>query len=427
MADIKKEEIFSTLKEIYPINRSITGNGVRETLKILSSIIDINVIEIPSGTTAFDWVVPEEWNISEAYIEKLNGERIVDFGENNLHIVSYSEPIDRIINKEELLKHIHYIKDKPECIPYITSYYNRDWGFCIRYKDLDLFEDESYHVKINSKFESGSMTIGEIILPGKTNKEILLSTNICHPSMANNESSGPALVAHLAKHIADNMKDRRYTYRILFLPETIGAITYLSKNLAEIKNNVLCGYTITCVGAGSCLNYIKNIKKDSFINKLTLHILKHSGEKYNVHEFSERGSDERQYCFPGIDLDIGSITREKYWDYYYYHTSGDNLDFVDQDMLYRSFSTYVACINSIEKIKTYKCNILCEPMMSKRGIYPTLGTRENMVLIKNTRDVLAYCDGNRDTLEIANILGLYILDVEAIIDILLVHNLITEV
>ena len=427
MDSIRKEEVFDTLKEIYPINRSITGDGVRETLKILSSIVDINVLEIPSGTNTFDWTVPEEWNISGAYIERLNGERIVDFSENNLHVVSYSEPVDRVISKQELMKHVHYMEDKPDYIPYVTSYYNRDWGFCIRYKDLDLFEDESYYVKINSNFKNGNMTIGEVILPGKTDKEILLSTNICHPSMANNESSGPALTAHLARHIATNMKDRRYTYRILFLPETIGAITYLSKNLNEMKNNVLCGYTITCVGAGPSLSYVKNIKEDSFINRLTLNVLEHTKKTFSVYEFAERGSDERQYCFPGVDLDVGSLVRDKYSNYNCYHTSGDNLDFVGEDELYESFNTYIACINAIEKIKTYKCNTLCEPMMSKCGIWPAIGKPNNISIVKDIRNVLAYCDGNRDILKIANTLGLYVLDVASMIDTLLAHELITEV
>ena len=420
-----KEEMFNTLKEIYPICRSITGDGVRETLKILSSIIDINILEIPTGTKVFDWEVPEEWNISGAYIERMNGERIVDFKNHSLHVMSYSEPINRVVSRSELMEHLHYIEDKPDYIPYITSYYKRNWAFCIKYKDIGMFEDDEYRVKIDSNFKRGSLTIGEIILPGKIDKEILLSTNICHPHMANNEASGPALLAHLARYIRD-MPDRKYTYRILFLPETIGSITYINKNLRKLKERVLCGYTVCCVGDNSDFKYIRNINKNSFINNLTEHVLSHWVKNYTTYEFTERGSDERQYCFPGIDLDIGSVIRGKYGDYECYHTSGDDLNFVSEDALYESFELYIACIKAIEGIKTYECATLCEPNMGKRGLYPTTGGRRNIDEIKAIRNVMAYSNGKRDTLEIAKILNIPIWEVIDMANTLVEHGLIRE-
>jgi len=423
-----KEEMFNTLKEIYPICRSITGDGVRKTLDILSSVIDMDILEIPSGTKVFDWEIPEEWNISGAYIERMNGERIVDFKNHSLHVMSYSEPIDRVVSRKELMGHLHYIEDKPDYIPYITSYYKRDWAFCIKYNDLVLFQDDEYRVKIDSNFKDGSLTIGEIVLPGeKFYEEVLLSTNICHPHMANNEASGPALLAHLAKYIKD-MPNRKYTYRILFLPETIGSIAYLSLRPSRmILRNVHCGYTICCVGDDSGFKYIKNINEDSFINRLTEHVLFHRCQEYTTYEFAERGSDERQYCFPGVDLDIGSIIRGKYGDYECYHTSGDDLDFVSEHALYESFEQYVACIKAIEGVKTYKCTTFCEPNMGKRGLYPTTGNRGNIDEIKNIRNVMAYSNGKRDTLEIADILNIPIWEVISMANTLVEHDLIREV
>ena len=430
-----KEEMFNTLKEIYPICRSITGDGVRETLKIFNDIVDINVLEIPSGTKVFDWVIPQEWNISGAYIERMNGERIIDFKNHNLHVMSYSEPIDRVVGRVELMEHLHYMSDDPDHIPYVTSYYNRNWGFCIKYKDLDMFEDDEYRVKIDSSFKNGSLTIGEIILPGKSDKEILLSTNICHPSMANNEASGPALLIHLAKYIRDKMKDREYTYRILFLPETIGSVAYLSFNIDKLKRDVFCGYTIVCVGGSknSMFGYVKNINSDSFVNRLTEHVMSHMEKgsphkyAYTIYPFTERGSDERQYCFPGVDLDIGSIIRSKYGVYKCYHTSGDDLNFVSEQTLYESFIVYVACINAIEDVKTYTCTTLCEPNMGKRGLYPITGDRKNIDEVKAIRNVMVYSNGERDTLEIAEILDIPIWEVVSMANVLLEHGLIEEV
>jgi len=395
------QEMYDLMVKLFPINRSLTGKGVRETLNIFNSHIPINCVEVKTGTKAFDWVVPKEWNIKDAYVKDGKGNRIVDYKKSNLHVMSYSVPIKKIIKKSELLKKIHTLKDQPSVIPYTTSYYKEDWGFCIAHDDLTLFEDDQYEVCIDSTLQSGSLTYGETYIKGKSNKEILLSCNICHPSMANNELSGPILVTFLAKYLFKIKNKLKYSYRILYLPETIGSIVYLSKHYKEMKKNIIGGYTVTCAGDPGAFSYLMTPYENSLVDRVTFHVLKHSGYPYKIYNFIDRGSDEMQYGSPNIGLRIGSLMRSKYREYPEYHTSADNLDFVNAESMADSLGMYLRCLSVFENNEKYKNSIYCEPQLGKRGLYHNLSTVENVKSNFTILDLIAYTDGDKDLLSIA--------------------------
>jgi aminopeptidase-like protein len=416
--------MYQILKELYPICRSITGNGVRETLKIIKKHIPITILEVPTGTKVFDWVVPKEWNIRDAYIIDGKGRKIVDFKENNLHVVGYSVPVDRCVDLAELQEHLYSLEDQPDAIPYVTSYYEERWGFCLKHKQRSELKDEEYRVFIDSELTDGSLTYGELIIPGELEKEVFLSTYICHPSMANNELSGPVVTTMLARWIAS--KPRRYTYRIIFIPETIGSITYLSRNLDVMKKNIDAGFNITCVGDERSYSFLPSRKSETLADKAALHVLRHRYPDFKKYSFLDRGSDERQYCSPGVDLPVVSIMRSKYGEYPEYHTSLDNMNLVTPKGLQGGLSAHRDCVELLERNRIYRVTCLGEPQLGRRGLYETIGNKENSRFTNDTLNLLAYADGTNDLIDISNIIQVPAWDLYPIIDKLVAAGLLME-
>ena len=421
------EQMHALLSRLFPICRSITGNGVRETLKILQEYIPLEIHEIPSGTKAFDWTVPEEWNIKDAYVKDASGRRVIDFKRSNLHVVSYSEPFEGKLTLEELKKHLYTLPDQPDLIPYVTSYYDRRWGFCLSDNDLKKFKDNLYEVKIDSTLKPGSLTYGELLIKGQTEKEILISTYVCHPSLANNELSGPVVAAFLAKYLLEMKKPPRYTYRFVFIPETIGAITYISRNLEHLKKNVVGGYVVSCVGADAHFSYLQTRQENTLTDRITLRVLKNSGVTFKIYDYLQRGSDERQYNAPGVDLPIGSLMRVRYGEYPQYHTSADDLEYVKAQALEDSLKMYERCLEAFEHNETYKAKCLCEPQLGRRGLRSTLSTRNAEASSLQILHVFSYCDGNHDLIAIAEKLKVPVEEVISVIKILERHALIEKV
>nr|WP_263326539.1 DUF4910 domain-containing protein [Neobacillus sp. Marseille-Q6967] len=417
--------MYNLTKDLFPICRSITGNGVRDTLKILQTIIPLKIIEIPTGKKVFDWTIPKEWNIRDAYILDTEGNKIVDFKKNNLHVVGYSIPIDTVLSLDELQKHLFSIEEQPEAIPYVTSYYKENWGFCISHNQRQTLKKGFYKVYIDSELKQGHLTYGELILPGKTTKEIFLSTYICHPSLANNELSGPVLTAFLAKWIQS--LPREFTYRIIFIPETIGSIAYLSENLYSMKQNIVAGFNITCVADNKDYSFLPSRYGNTLADKVAQHVLKWRQPNYKTYSFLERGSDERQYCSPGIDLPVVSIMRTKYTEYPEYHTSLDNLDFISSEGFEGAFNIYKECIKILEKNAFYKTTVLGEPQLGKRGLYPSTSIKRSSDSVRTILNFLTYADGTNDLIDIADFIRLPALELIPIVDKLIYHELISKI
>ncbi|MCA1024313.1 DUF4910 domain-containing protein [Halobacillus litoralis] len=394
------EDMYELMKRLFPICRSITGEGVRETLRILKETIPLDIIEVPTGTKVLDWEIPQEWNVKDAYVMNGKGERIIDFRENNLHLVSYSRPVNKTVSLEYLQNHLFSLEDQPSVIPYVTSYYNDYWGFCMSHEQRETLKDEKYKVVIDSELKDGSLTYGELVIPGRSRKEVFLSTYICHPSMANNELSGPVLTTFLAKWLLE--RKRRYTYRIVFVPETIGSITYLSKHMDEMKEKIIAGYNITCTGDERGYSFLPSRYGNTLADKAALNILKTNQMDFVKYSFLERGSDERQYCSPGIDLPVASIMRTKYGEYPEYHTSDDNLNLVTALGLQGSYNIYQQCLQAIEQNEVYKVKCLGEPQLGKRGLRSTLSTKESGKAVRDMMNFIAYADGENDLIDISN-------------------------
>ena len=418
------KEMYYLVKRLFPIYRSITGEGVRETLKIIQKQIPIIINEVPTGMKVFDWVIPEEWNIKDAYVMDESGNKIIDFKKNNLHIVGYSEPVNKIVTFSELKNHLFSLPEQPTAIPFITSYYKRTWGFCIAHNELTHLKEEQYRVFIDSEFKNGFLTYGELIIPGRLSKEIFLSTYICHPSMANNELSGPAVTTSLVKWILE--KPRKYTYRIVFIPETIGSIAYLSKNLEIMKQNIIAGFNITCVGDERVYSYLPTRKGNTYADKIALNILGFKSPHFIKYTFLERGSDERQYNAPGVDLPVVSVMRSKYEEYPEYHTSLDNLDLVTSNGLYGSYTILKECLILLENNKKYKIRCLGEPQLGKRSLYPSFSKKTIENETKKMIDFIAYADGTNDLIEISNTIKVPVWELYEIIDKLKKCDLLDE-
>ncbi|MDD7333705.1 MAG: DUF4910 domain-containing protein [Lachnospiraceae bacterium] len=428
---MEKREIGNSLyrlaQEIFPIYRSITGEGVRATLQHLKRLIpELEIHEVASGTKAYDWVVPEEWNIKEAYIEDEKGKRIIDFRENNLHVVGYSQPIDKWVTKKELRQYIYTQPDQPEVIPYITSYYSPRIGFCMSEEMWESLPDSNYHMYIESSFSEGSMTYGEVVIPGKSLDEICFSTNICHPGLGSNEVSGPCVLTYLAKWLLEQ-KNRRYTYRILMIPETIGSITYISQHLNQMKQNIKAGFVVTCVGDDLAYSYVESRTGETLADRALEQVLKYYAPDYKKYSFLERGSDERQYCSPGVDLPFAVFSRSKFHEYKEYHTSADNLSFISPEGMGNALEVLKRVVIALEYNKYYKTTVLCEPQLGKRGLYPTVsqkGTYDNIRVIQN---FLAYADGKSDLIEISEKLKESVEKLVDVIERLLEEELIEEI
>jgi aminopeptidase-like protein len=415
-------EMYILMEKLFPICRSITGNGVRETLDIIREYIPIKNTEIPTGTQVFDWVIPDEWNISDAYVKSSDGKKVIDFKENNLHIVGYSEPFEGKIKLEELEDHLYSLQDQPDLIPYVTSYYQRRWGFCLSEDQFKTLKNGMYEIKIDSTLEPGNLTYADLIIKGKSKKEILISTYICHPSLANNELSGPVISTFLAKYLLEN-NDNYYSYRFVFAPETIGTITYLSKHLEDLKRNVIAGYVLTCIGDSGPFSYLQSRTGNTLTDRVTMHVLKHTEKEYKLYDYLARGSDERQYCAPGIDLPVGSLMRTKYGEYPEYHTSGDNMDIINLVELEKALDKLKLCIDVIENNRIYKTTVLGEPQLGKRGLYPNISTKISSINVKTMMNILAYCDGQNDLLWIAEKIDKPIMELFPIVTKLLENSI----
>jgi len=416
--------MFSLMTKLFPICRSITGNGNRETLKIIQEIIPINIFEVESGTQVFDWTVPNEWNIKDAYVMNSKKEKIIDFKKNNLHILNYSIPVNLTCNLEELKKHLYTLPNYPNFIPYLTSYYKNNWGFCISYNNYLKLKDDTYHVVIDSELKHGSLTYGELIIKGQTEQEILFSTYICHPSMCNDCLSGIVVNTYLAKYILS--LNNKYTYRFVFVPETIGSIVYLHKNLDIMKKNIIGGYTITCCGDNGDFTYMKTRLENQLTDRVTLHVLNNSNIKFKIRDFMMAGSDERQYNYPNIDLNIGSLMRTKYQEFPEYHTSGDNLNFNSEKNLQETYDMYIKCINIFEHNDKYMVNTTCEPHLSKYGLHSDIGGNKIFNDSSLILQFLYYCDG-RDLLSIAEKIKIHIWNLYELSSTLLEKNIIKKI
>lgn len=397
--------------DLFPICRSITGPGVRETLNYLQQLVpDLKIYEVPSGTPVFDWVIPNEWKIRDAWICNEKGEKLIDFKKNNLHVVGYSESVDLWVTREELEQHIFSLPDQPNAIPYVTSYYQPRWGFCIAQQQRKSLESGKYHVFIDSDIQPGVLNYGELILPGETSQEVFLSTYICHPSMANNELSGIVVMAGIARWLF-NIPNRKYTYRLIFIPETIGSLTYLSKNITHLRSHVVAGFNVSCIGDDRNYSYLPSRAGNCLSDRIAKHVLKHIDKDYIQYTWLDRGSDERQYCAPGIDLPVASIMRTKYGEYPEYHTSLDNLtDVVTPTGLDGGFRALRKSIVALEMNGTPVARILGEPQLSKRGLYPTISVKGSGKRLANMMNILSYADGKRDLLDIAELIGVPIFD-----------------
>lgn len=438
------------LEELFPVCRSLTGDGVRQTLRRLSQVADFDVLEIPSGTQAFDWEVPPEWNIRAGYLETESGERVVDFADSNLHIVGYSEPVDAWLSWDELDPHLHSLPDMPEAIPYRTSYYNRTWGFCLSHRQYrDLPRDARYHAFIDSTLEPGSMTVGERILPGSSGQSYLISTYCCHPSLANDSLSGVVLWTLLLAEL--QRRPHRHSYRFVILPETIGAIAYLARN-AEAMRQVDGGYIPTTVAGPGPFGYKRSFQGDSLIDRAALRTFAELDLDFLDYPFDINGSDEKQYSAPGFRIPVGTICKAKYYEYEAYHTSLDNLGFIEPAHLIDSLKLYLRAVENLELNLTYRSLAPnSEPMFGKRGLYPQLGgsikqkaadlshehhRRNYRITLEQhipgdsldaMRWVMFYGDGETSLLEIAERTGLAVRQLYETAELLSEHQLLERV
>jgi aminopeptidase-like protein len=417
--------MYELAEELFPICRSITGEGIRYTLnRLKKEVPQIVLHEIPTGTKVFDWVVPKEWEISEAYIEDMKGNRIVDFQKNNLHVVGYSIPIDAIVSGDELQAHLYSLPEHPDWIPYVTSYYKERWGFCVTENSRKKLTDNQYHVVIKSKLFDGSLTYAELLIPGQVSDEIFFSTYACHPSMANNELSGPVVQIELAKLLMS--RKNKYSYRLIWIPETIGSITYLSKNLDYMKEHIIAGYNITCVGDDRAVSYIQSRKGNTIADRAAKNVLKYIAPDYMEYSYLNRGSDERQYNAPGIDLPVCSICRTKFHEYPEYHTSADDLKLISPKGLEKSYYIYKEIIEALEVNEIYRINCLCEPQLGPRGLYPTECFNRSSIAVKDMMDFIAYADGTMDLIEISDKINVPVKKLDEIAQVLLKANLFTK-
>jgi aminopeptidase-like protein len=403
-AEVLGVAMHALVQELYPICRSITGDGFRRTLARLKEEIPLEVHEVASGTAVFDWTVPREWNIRDAYVKNSGGERVIDFRRHNLHVVGYSVPVRARMSLAQLRPHLHTLPDQPDLIPYRTSYYEEAWGFCLPHRQLEQMADGEYEVCIDSTLEDGHLTYGECMLKGASAQEVLISSHACHPSLANDNLSGVTVATFLARHLA--RLPLRYSYRFLFIPGTIGSIAWLSLN-EDHARAIRHGLVLTCLGDRGDFTYKKSRRGNSDIDAAVRHILQHSGRQYTLEQFSPYGYDERQYCSPAFDLPVGCLMRSKYGQFPEYHTSADNPDFVDPAALADSLQTILSVFNVLEHNRAYmNLNPKCEPQLGKRGLYSVMGgtnlKQQQMAMLW----VLNLSDGAWSLLDIAERSGL---------------------
>jgi aminopeptidase-like protein len=368
--------MYGLVAELFPFCRSITGDGVRRTLERLAEEIDLEMVEIPSGTEVFDWTVPLEWNIRDAWVKDPSGRRVVDFAASNLHVMSYSVPIQATMPLDELRTHLHTLPDRPDCIPYRTSYYDENWGFCLTQRQLDALPDGTYEVCVDSTLQPGHLVYGEYLLPGECDDEVLISCHTCHPSLANDNLAGVAVAVFLAKQLRESAP-LRFSYRFLFIPGTIGSITWLAGHQGDV-GRIRHGLVLACLGDPGHFTYKRSRQGRAEIDLVVEHVLRRSGRPHRVVDFSPYGYDERQFCSPGFDLPVGCLTRTPHGQFPEYHTSADNLDFVRSECLEDSLATCLDVIRCVEANRRYlNRNPKCEPQLGKRGLYGAIGGRSD--------------------------------------------------
>jgi len=421
-------EMHKLAKRLWPINRSLTGEGVRQTLQILKEYnCQMNISEVPSGTRCYDWTVPKEWRVKEAYIICPAGNKLCDFQVNNLHLVGYSRPFIGDLPLDKLQEHLFSLPEQPNAIPYVTSYYTDSWGFCISNAQRMNLIKGNYRVVVNTELFDGSLSYGEILIPGIKAQEIFISTYICHPSMANNEISGPVVATFLANWIR-GLPKLRYSYRFVFVPETIGSIVYISKHMETLKKNVVAGFNVSCVGDDRAYSYLPSRKGNTISDVAAQHILKWTDKNFIRYSWAERGSDERQYCSPGVDLPIASIMRSKYGEYPEYHTSLDDLErVVTPSGLEGGFSVLKKTIESLESNYYLMATNICEPQLSIRGLSREVSARKNSSKNKLIMDVLTWADGNNSIFEIADNCQCPVWELYEIVDELLQKGLLKKI
>lgn len=397
---------YSLAERLWSFPRFLTGQGVRATLtRLEAEIPGLKTCSVPSGTSVFDWTVPDEWTIRQAYIEDESGKRIVDFDRNNLHVLGYSEPVDRWVALDELQSHLYSLPDQPDAIPYVTSYYKRRWGFCIADDERRSLAPGMYRAVIDADLSPGELNYGELLIAGETQDEIFLSTYICHPSMANNELSGPVVAAALAKWLLAQ-KTLKYSYRIVFIPETIGSIAYMSRNLDVMRERIRAGFNISCIGDDRCYSFLPSRAGDTLSDIVAVHVLKHVDRNFKRYTWLDRGSDERQYCAPGADLPVATIMRSKYGEYPEYHTSLDTLGrVVTETGLAGGFGALKMALSIIEKDFTPIVTTIGEPQLGKRGLYPDISQKGSANHVRDMMNMISYADGKRSLFEIAELIG----------------------
>jgi aminopeptidase-like protein len=394
------EELYSFVRRLYPICRSITGDGVRETLRIIAEQIPLSVHEVPTGTKVFDWTVPREWNITDAYVRDSYGRRVINFEKSNLAVVNYSAPVNRKMTLAELREHLHALPEHPDWIPYRTTYYNEAWGFCLTQRELDALVEDEYDVVIASSLKDGSLTYGECLFAGATDDEVVIYTHTCHPSLCNDNLSGLAVLTYLGRILGS--RTNRYTYRLIFGPGTIGSITWLAQNEMKLSR-IKLGMVVALVGDSGPFRYKKSRFGDAEIDRMAIHVLRHSDSRHEVLEFTPYGYDERQFCSPGINLPVGRFTRSPNGSYPEYHTSADDLDFVSARKLEESLEVCLRIIDGLEANRVYvNTQPKGEPQLGRRGLYRKMGGQKDIGLQELAfLWVLNLSDGNHSLLDIA--------------------------
>ncbi len=411
------QAIHDFARALWPLPRSISGEGLRATLRAIQARLPaLELIEVASGTQVLDWIVPDEWRIGEAWIEAPDGSRIVDVASNNLHVVGYSTAVDAVLPLAELQPHLHSLPEQPDAIPYVTSYYQRRWGFCLSKRQRDALVEGDYRVRIDAAHAPGAITLGELLIPGESEQEILLSSYCCHPSMANNELSGPCLLTWLARWI-DALPRRRYSYRIVFVPEMIGSIAYLDRHRAAMRARTIAGFNLSCVGDERAWSYLPSRHGDTLADRVARHVLGHLAPGYQRYHWRDRGSDESNYCAPGIDLPVAGVMRSKYGSYPEYHTSLDELDTVVTPRgLGQSFALYRRIIEALEQHCHPVAQVLGEPQLGRRGLYPSLSVKGSTAPVRTLLDLISMADGRTALVDIADACGVPVWELAAMLE-----------
>jgi aminopeptidase-like protein len=419
------DEAWRLVERLYPIPRSITGDGVRQTLAILTEYVPLEVHEVPTGTPVLDWTVPREWNVREAWIADAVGRRVVDFADHNLHLMVYSTPFRGRVPLAELRAHLHSLPEQPDAIPYRTSYYHERWGFCLSHRDLEALPDGDYDVCVDTTLTDGHLTYGELLLPGETDDEVLLSAHVCHPSLANDNQSSIALATLLARELGS--RRTRLSYRFLFVPGLIGAVTWLARNEDRL-GRIRAGLVLAGTGDAGHMSYKRSRRGDTTIDRAVEHVLAQSGATYETEDFSPWGYDERQYCSPGFNLPVGCLMRTPHGQYPEYHTSADDMDFVRPGALAETFGALLEIVAVLEGEGRYRnLSPKGEPQLGRRGLYGSLGGGDAKELELAMLWVLNASDGTASLLDVAERSGQRFHVIRRAADLLLRHRLLDEI